>query len=266
MSEAISACSGDVVAFLEDDDIMADDRISEIFYTFSDNNVVFFKNSVVPFIDFDSLDIESIRKQNDRKGTETITKRDKDLPDLILRGSEFNISSMAVRKCIFNDSLNKLAEFNYKVDNFIFYQAICTRGKIAITEKKLTYYRLHPSASHIVINSPDYLGERIKMYLNLAVESEKLTRAFIDTNLKAYLECRQLEQFILIKVLTNRERDETFSFLAKCIPCSIRIRRRFFSLILALNFIGIFSPGLAMQLYVAFEKRKETRMQLKEKR
>jgi len=266
LSEAISVCSGEVVAFLEDDDIMADYRISDIFSAFSDADVVFFKNSVLPFIDSNALDLESVMKRNDYKRVEIITEEDRDIRDLIHRDSEFNLSSMAVRKYIFNDSLNKLATFNYKVDNFIFYQALCTGGKIAITEKKLTYYRLHPSASHVITDSPNYLSERIKMYQNLADESERLTLAFADTSLRGYLECRQLEQFVIINVLTNRERNETLSFLARCIACSIKIRRRFLTLMLILNLFGIFSPGIAIYLYIAFEKRKKKRIRLYENR
>lgn len=266
LCEAIEICSGDVIAFLEDDDVMSDNRITEIYNAFLDDELVYFHNDVKRFLDINLLENYWIDRQNNLERVETISGNNIHLPQLISRDCEFNISSMAVRKRIFDNHHKELALFNYKVDNFIFYLAVFTKGKIAITKKKLTYYRLHQSASHIFTSSSNYLEHRITMYKKLEEESNTLAKSFKNNSLGLYLECRKLEHSIIIEILTRKQREGVFHFFAKCLVCSLRIRRRFFFLLLVLYLIEIFSPNLALRVYVSFESRKELKIPIDNER
>ena len=257
LHEAIEICSGEVITFLEDDDVMSDSRISVIHNTFLDGDIVYFHNNVERFFDLNLMGADQYNLRNTEERIEIVSENDIHLPQLISRNCEFNISSMAVRRRIFDNYWKEIASFNYKVDNFIFYLAVSAKGKIAITAKKLTFYRFHASASHIFTSSHNYLEERITMYKKLEEESNRLAKTFNNIILRSYLECRKLEQSVIIGVLNRKERDGGFQFLAKCLSCSLRIRRRFFSLLLVLYFVGIFLPNFALRVYVSFEARKE---------
>ncbi|MGC9072486.1 MAG: glycosyltransferase, partial [Acidilobus sp.] len=148
---------GEVVTFLDDDDVYREDRLEKVYTTFkSVPDVVYFYNSQ-KFIDergnilYNQLEPSAAEKLYLVK-SKALLKVDQRLglclfeePSLIkvIGLHDFNTSSMAIRKALLENYKESLRSLKIALDGFIASVANNSEGLLAIYTGQLTYYRLH---------------------------------------------------------------------------------------------------------------------------
>ncbi|MGC9113444.1 glycosyltransferase family A protein, partial [Acidilobus sp.] len=148
---------GEVVTFLEDDDMYREDRLEKVYTTFkSIPDVVYFYNSQ-KFIDergnilYNQQEPSAAEKLYLVK-SKALLKVDQRLglclfeePSLIkvIGLHDFNNSSMAIRKALLENYKESLRSLKIALDGFIASVANNSEGLLAIYTGQLTYYRLH---------------------------------------------------------------------------------------------------------------------------
>ncbi|AKA74672.1 glycosyltransferase family 2 protein [Saccharolobus solfataricus] len=145
----IKKSSGDIIAFLEDDDMFSKNKLKVLFDVFSKFNIDFFHNDMIkidentlePFnVDFNENMIEIV-SQNEIINRKIIKKTiHKYHPELY--NSCIAVSRQLAMSCL--DGL-KLADIN--TERFWFLCAVEKKKEIGLTNSKLTLYRLHSESS-----------------------------------------------------------------------------------------------------------------------
>ncbi|MFP3287127.1 MAG: glycosyltransferase family 2 protein [Acidilobus sp.] len=152
---------GDVITFLEDDDMYVPERLEEVYKAFTSyDRLVYFHNSQT-LIDGNGNLLErpppSLPTPKNLIGGSTIVidinelqklaKRYKvDVADLVLRlraHADFNSSSESIRRSALEANAHLLKEAPIGVDLFIFASSLRAGGLMYFTDERLTLYRVH---------------------------------------------------------------------------------------------------------------------------
>ena len=155
--EALNITRGNIISFLEDDDLFFETKLGIVYKEFKkDDNVVYYHNLSVPINENgNTININSIRTPID-----------------------FNMSSISIKKSIIK--INNAYKINISnvPDILMYLYALESNKKIIKGEETLTYYMVHSSATNILSKSFE--------------EYRKLVIAQADLNLHSYLSFRSL--------------------------------------------------------------------------
>ncbi len=180
---------GEVITFLDDDDMYADNRLEEVYNIFNSyRDLVYFHNSQ-EFIDEDGRRLENPLRPSKNlvrgddiifnpKALQGVSKRyGTSIADLILKyvrvRADFNSSSIAVRRRIVESHAQLLKRLPISTDSFVFAASLRSGGLFYFTEKKLTLYRVH--GANVSVSSP---GEGSEAYMMQAKYLLQLNEAY----------------------------------------------------------------------------------------
>jgi glycosyltransferase involved in cell wall biosynthesis len=176
---------GEVITFLDDDDMYTDNRLEEVYKAFTSyDRLVYFQNSQT-IIDGNGNALERSRALSVSKnlvgGSPIVIDVDKlrglarrynvSVIDLVLKvraGADFNSSSMAVRRPVLESHVQLLKRLPINIDNFVFVSSVKAGGLMYFTDERLTLYRVHgESWSHYAWSHYAHVakGEINEMYL-----------------------------------------------------------------------------------------------------
>ncbi|MCW1302721.1 MAG: glycosyltransferase, partial [Candidatus Rehaiarchaeum fermentans] len=133
---AMQESKGDIITFLEDDDMYNENRLKVVYNAFKDRRIGGFRNSLI-FIDKSGNKIkEEELKEDVLLNLKTYNYR-KNYPDI------FNNSSIALRRDIIDDDLKSI---ELSVDTYYAITSICNQNYEGyyLSKEKLTIYRFHP--------------------------------------------------------------------------------------------------------------------------
>lgn len=138
---AVQETKGDILTFLDDDDMYREDRLAAIKRSFS-RNIAGFHNRIIKIDAKGSiLDSRQILPSNNKLSG-----------IIILNGKNFryknnffpmfNSSSLAIRRCALRDSIK---EIEVTIDTYMIYEAVCNQDfeGLYLDPDSLTYYRVH---------------------------------------------------------------------------------------------------------------------------
>ncbi len=129
LNTGITESHGNIISFLDDDDWIAKEKLECVFNTFNvDENIVYLHNN------YENVD----------KNGNTFTNHKK-------LGDGFNMSCISIRKHAINNNIAKVSELT---DTFMYFSAL-EAGKLAASEKVLTFYRHHNKNASITHNHQD---------------------------------------------------------------------------------------------------------------
>jgi len=157
----LEEAKGEVLTFLDDDDMYVKNRLEEVYKAFTSyDRLVYFHNSRT-IIDGNGNVLERPPPslpipKNLVGGSPIIIDVDKlrglakrynvSVADLILKvraGADFNNSSVAVRRRIVESHIQLLKRVPASIDNFVFVSSLKAGGLMYFTDEKLTLYRVH---------------------------------------------------------------------------------------------------------------------------
>jgi glycosyltransferase involved in cell wall biosynthesis len=130
--KGISEANGEIISFLDDDDLFFENKLEIVYKEFKkDNNIVYYHNLYMPV---------------NRNGA-TINENS------VYTALDFNMSCISIKKSIIK--INEADKINITAiqDVLMYLYALDSNKKIVAGKEKLTYYMLHESSSNIVTNN-----------------------------------------------------------------------------------------------------------------
>jgi len=148
---------GEVITFLDDDDMYVSNRLEEVYKAFTSYDcLVYFHNSQTIIDDNGNLLERSPRSKNLVGGSTIVIDVDKlrvlakrynvSVADLVLKvrvGADFNNSSVAVRRHVVESHAQLLKRLPASIDSFAFVSSLKAGGLMYFTDERLTLYRVH---------------------------------------------------------------------------------------------------------------------------
>ena len=135
---AAKKAKGEILVFLDDDDLISKDKLERVNFAFSRYNTIdFYHNSQLkgenPQKDFSRLYEKKFK----------IVRYPYKNSFKYLKIATFNLSSIAIKKCILFSHLNELKSVIASQDSFMLIISLISKTDIFIDDGKYTFYRLH---------------------------------------------------------------------------------------------------------------------------
>ena len=194
---AVEQSIGEVICFLDDDDKFKPSKLSRVYDLFSaDPDLCYYHNGQI-FCNENSDIISNFKLRRENPGT--IKFENKGFMNLASSLNKagryidslwFNLSSVSVRKKIFNGKMDFVQRITGHPDDLMFYLTFSFNGKAALlnTNEPLTVYRVHNSTTSIV-NSTDNTSLnkiRVKQYKDFSTSSGVFTELMQGTEAEEY--------------------------------------------------------------------------------
>lgn len=263
--EGIRNSSGEVICFLDDDDIFVQDKLERLRELFSRNRDLGYYHNSQTLIDEEGKDIPGFREPPPSSSFYINTPVGKELKNAIKARTDisiyslmFNLSSIAIRREMIQKYLDIFPELEFGTDWFIFYLSLASGLRMFIDDRMLTKYRIHRSTSNVFqkVKSFRHLSDdvisrflRDGYWVNLLYTKLKGTPAF------EYIDCKRLEQKFVIRSAGLKEKVE-FSMhdlfrYQKCLLSTTRVSARaLLKILFALS--ATFLPVLTGYFYNLF--------------
>jgi len=261
-SKAINVARGNIISFLDDDDEFAPEKLDYIVDKFDKYpDLVFINNDVVVI---DSYGNQLRNMENDfrfKSGRTSEILLDAKNPDLcyeaIRKHGNFCNSSISVKKSKIKDYDEFLKHVAGAEDDFFFFSSLFSGGKLLISERKLTYYRVHSKnkSTYVKVNLMEALQRmRIDMpktlhSLESALEVSRIQKA---ENCCCYTALHTYYEILETFSSTNFERARMLHLMIRYIkakPWKLSSSHRKALLISALSLISI---SISRNFYRAF--------------
>jgi glycosyltransferase involved in cell wall biosynthesis len=205
---------GDVITFLEDDDVYVSNRLEEVYKAFTSfKRLVYFQNSQT-IIDENGNVLERpppslLISKNLAGGSPIIVDVDRlrglakrynvSVADLVLKvraGADFNSSSLAVRRPVLESHVQLLKRLPISIDSFVFVSSVKAGGLMYFTDEKLTLYRVHGENWSFVFGlkkgSKEMQLRRARAFLQFIKAYKLIGSSVLDDDIIRYLCARNL--------------------------------------------------------------------------
>ena len=265
IKEGLKASQGEVVTFLEDDDLYEPERLSRIREVFMDDQSVVYYHNASCTIDENGQKLEKnyYRAYNGIRLLDSSSLSGKELKE-IHKFSVFNqLSSIAVRKNAFVSNADLVERIYVAADRFIFFSSVENGGRIFIDGNALTRYRFHDSLSN-PIGDNNMLGVKVSM-----IASRKLEDYSIILSLRLSDGVLKLAYIGLLEAITedrvfrstrNAKRREIIHLTFSLFYLSLSIGSFAYLKLSLVSFIDSISHGLTRTLLTQHSEAKIKRM------
>lgn len=143
---------GDIICFLDDDDMFAKGKLRRVFTLFREYDLVYYHNNIITVdekgrevkIEGDYLKVPPYASFNLPDFPLTVVKTSNvNVRSLLKLNANFNSSSICVRRDVLESNAGYLRRIKAVIDSFFFYSSLLGRGNILLDPERLTYYRIH---------------------------------------------------------------------------------------------------------------------------
>ena len=209
--EGIQKSSGDIICFLDDDDLFHRDKLKIVHEIFTgEKEIIYYRNDLTNNqIDLDS-DLDSSNEH-----VKFYTSR-KSLLKLDYR-KKINMSTIALRKEVLIKNLNYITRITSGQDFIMFYLALLQRGMFALDNRALTFYRRHPESVTLDTSKNDFT--RV-VYSISAIESIDMPD-FIKRNIQKTRIHNQLLSYLKGEKFSNKQMLKLMLVYVKSRPSTI---------------------------------------------
>ena len=190
----VSASSGEIISFLDDDDLFSNDKLEVVYNKFkANNNLGYYHNAHI-----------------------TVNEKYQKIDSKLGKSITFNLSSISIEKSILN--LNFLKKISSNTDHFMYLSALESDKNIVAGKEKLTSYMFHNSVSHIdtaninefIQNRNPDLEEDVKPFIMFG-------EMFVSVKAKNYMKQKitniEIDDYILG---VNKKPRNAINILKKC--------------------------------------------------
>lgn len=147
--QAIEKSRGQIIAFMEDDDLWLPDKLLKVSKIFQENTRLGYYHNSYTFIDENGDIIESDFRSGDRAFRNSYRKflwkpgyPIKVMHQMRDAGAFFNMSSITIRRKALTQNMQYLKQLGFTPDFFVFFSAICSGMEILADSDPLTLYRI----------------------------------------------------------------------------------------------------------------------------
>ncbi len=258
--QGIKESSGDLIAFLDDDDLWERGRLKRVIEVFSDKKIVFYHN-LYSYIDSHGKSIDYVRKvernNNNSFSSEIIFNSSYHMGKLklaIKMKADFNLSCIAVRKSMVIKYIDTLKMITGSTDGFFFWIAVISQGSLFIDNKCLTEYRVHSlnvSGSENIEHKVNDLQKEI-MTFNLLID---IIISYIHKNnyameIKSWLELYKSEYQIMMLVFSEGGKLNILKKVTLVMCSGVKKWNILKSRVILFGLIGLISSRAAKSIYI----------------
>jgi glycosyltransferase involved in cell wall biosynthesis len=198
LSIAVEKAKGEVITFLDDDDLFMANKLEIIYKTFKEFKDLSYLHNNEYFIDDKGNQAKFWLANFNEDIFLNDIKRFSEIWELQKMGLVFNMSSISIKKNKIIGYLEQLKEINTNQDDFMFLVSTLERDSLIILSKeKLTKYRLHNSST---INLSDDMNEFLNHKIQKLMESiSEETKIIIIVNKK-----RMYKLFVRVVLILDK--------------------------------------------------------------
>lgn len=240
LSTGIMAASGELICFLDDDDLFTPNKISHVIGVFEGCKDLNYYHHKQDIRDINLIPLKTIYSQKTPSGkfflrASEINQQFQDLmrKHILLSSLFFNLSSIAIRKEIVLKRLDYLSEIVTHPEDFMMFAALTySKDSILLQENaSLTIYRSHDSLSNIQKGSNTPILERKKLLFEKDIASSHVIIK-LCTNypfLERIMRLRLSYEKYIYAILTKNKASlfKEFKYLAFKKGLTLTIRRPF---------------------------------------
>lgn len=254
----IENSNGNILVFLEDDDIFAYEKLQKVLEVFEMQDVVYFHNNHF-LINHDGRVINDSLFP-DMKSTRIFkldNTCDRNIGWILKHGGSFNLSSIAVRSNILLNHLSYLKGMNVAVDNFMFYVALASKSNLRIDAKKLTLYRIHgENSSFPADQDTNLLLSRAKDFLESDIYGYKaIYNSVSDQIIKHLVQCRIFAPMLNLHVIDIKSESLTMGDYKEALKCGIKMRNIEIIILIIVDLFSMRYKNIGRYLYIHYLRR-----------
>jgi glycosyltransferase involved in cell wall biosynthesis len=206
MLQALKSARGEIISFLEDDDLYDVERMKVTYQKFNENRNLGFLKTGFSFFSDESVSSKKVWK----KVTKSIYVKGGNKLDLknLLKINRYGInavvSAAAIRKSILFSALRTFNSF-YLYDYVLPYYTLYQGYDVLALNEVLSYYRVSDSWTHIVTSNTDEFLDRKKLLLKRTIDDFLKLRSYLGT-IDAYtivLNYQLTEMQIELRILSD---------------------------------------------------------------
>lgn len=220
---ALETARGEIICFLEDDDMFTENKLSVVSGNFELDRGLFYLHNSFETIDESGSRVDRVpyfMKLPVRDQTiDMKTDIRNSMATVYKYGLHFNLSSISIRKSAAIPDRLRTANI---IDVLLFYMAVAVSSRIISLSERLTFYRVHLSDSKSIgVGLDTFIEKKIAFHRKLC---ETLSRAAFlvkGSLVEEYILGDLEEQRLIIDILLdNINRRELFTHILSCIKYS----------------------------------------------
>lgn len=219
--KGITMAQNEIIAFIEDDDIWRDDRLEEILRIFTSSREVIYYHNSQWYID-SCRNVIAPLFQNPARSNGTCYKIKprsyRDISRLINLAAGFNLSSIAISKSAFTNSLSSLRSITGNPDGFFFWKAIMLSKEIYNDSRRLTGYRMHDQNLSLSRNQTEKGDEILRQMATFRILQKDFEQDLTETRgttIDNYIELQCVEWKVQYLLISGKKKQVVFSYLIK---------------------------------------------------
>lgn len=260
--EALNRSTGQIISFLDDDDVWEETKLRNVLQEFSTDPALVYLHNSVKYINDLGTGIMASRlsdskfSKNFYRGIKfNSTNFPRYVKHVLSTGGDFNLSSISIHRKIAEFALPYLRKINGGTDTFFFWFSIASGSNLLITQKELTRYGIHAHNS-----SRASISEAKSLELKKLTNTYTVILSFINNEqvqIKKELAVRWISALInqydlLILDFSNASKLLIFTCLKRLVICYFEFLYSSMERIILFTFLYLLFPKLATKLYFRF--------------
>ena len=208
MAYGIERLHGDIICFLDDDDLFYPNKLNRIIELFEENSNLIYIHNSAQFISYNDTLLKNPIKTFDRtfcfkNDPQSLKQIRKILMASTKNHIDFNVSSITVRRESIIPYANIIRKLPTMIDTILFYLSLNNEGYIMNTTDCLTKYRFHDSVSNSIIINSDSLSK----YRRWTGEIEKSLHILMMStqihNIRDFVFAKKVSVSLITNILTG---------------------------------------------------------------
>ena len=208
MAYGIERLHGDIVCFLDDDDLFYPNKLNRIIELFAENSNLIYVHNSAQFISYNGTLLKNPFKTFSRtfcfqSSPQSLKQIRKILLTSTKKHMDFNVSSITVRRESIIPYVNIIRKLPAMIDTILFYLSLNNEGNIMNTTDCLTKYRFHDSVSNSIIINSDSLSK----YRSWTVEIEQSLNVMMMStqihNIRNFVFAKKVSVSLITNILTG---------------------------------------------------------------
>jgi glycosyltransferase involved in cell wall biosynthesis len=229
---------GNVICFLDDDDLLTKEKLEYVYNIFQNNKNIVYINNARRYIDENKRYLSKSPSKFERREKNLIIREaDKKLITLLkiqqYNNPFFNPSSIAIKTSVLKHFIDDLKNIKFASDLFYYFVSLMS-GDLFISSKELTLYRVHESTSNSIKDYASFKAVNCKFFddekyiANMVLKGNSIK---INKDLKkyAYIRLKDAEITYLFYAGNYRKRVlldylEIFPYIIRAFPKTAILR------------------------------------------
>ncbi|CAC11848.1 hypothetical protein [Thermoplasma acidophilum] len=250
---AIMKADGDILTFMDDDDIWLPDKLKVVEETFSDSSIIYYHNNYFYINErTEVIDKKSIYDSRvSIKYSIRLSKvsSSKVIAKALKYRADFNSSCISIRKCVLIDFMPQIRKIMSMPDSFFFWISLMHGGVIYLDNQVLTGYRLHADRISGSKESESLIKElkrrlpTIEMLNNIC-----LTEYSNDKQISMWLNLYIIEYRLAISLLNTQPIMDVISEFIELLKVNIAYTNKLRHRLLMISLLYLINRKMALQL------------------